>query len=168
MSTTFDSAAPEPRRAQRIVLFAVLVTLALASADLLFACTFWFSRYHVPPLRILQNIAAGLLGRRAFLGGGGTAALGALLHYAIMGAMVSVYVLASRRSRALVARPWQYGSLYGLVLFVVMNLIVVPLSAAPKAPVVPSWVVSSVVVHVVIGLVIALSTCWAMRPVPQA
>ena len=153
---------------QRIVLFAVLVTLALASADLLFACTFWFSLYHVPPVRILQNIAAGLLGRRAFFGGGGTAALGVLLHYAIMGAMVSVYVRASRRRSALVVRPWRYGSLYGLALFVVMNLVVVPLSAAPKAPVVPSWIVSSVVVHLVIGLVIALSTRWAMRPVPRA
>ena len=160
MSTTFDSAAPEPRRAQRIVLFAVLVTLALASADLLFACTFWFSRYHVPPLRILQNIAAGLLGRRAFLGGGGTAALGALLHYAIMGAMVSVYVLASRRSRALVARPWRYGSLYGLVLFVVMNLIVVPHSAfpLPPGPFPVSNLIKGILAHIVlVGLPISIS-----------
>lgn len=168
MSTTFDSAAPEPRRAQRIVLFAVLVTLALASADLLFACTFWRVVYQVPPVRILQNIAAGLLGRRAFLGGGVTAALGALLHYAIMGAMVGLYILVSRRANALIARPWRYGSLYGLALFVVMNVIVVPLSAAPKSPVVPSWIVSSVVVHLVIGLVIALSARQAMQPVPQA
>ncbi|GGA47414.1 hypothetical protein [Dyella nitratireducens] len=157
MSVPFDSGAPSHLRAQRIVLFAVLVALALATADLLFACTFWQALYHVPPLRIMQNIAAGLLGKRAFLGGSSTVVLGALLHYAIMGVMVGVYYLASRRRRVLIERPWLYGSLYGLVLFVVMNLIVVPLSAAPKAPVVLSWIVSSIVVHVFIGLVIALS-----------
>jgi hypothetical protein len=34
---------------------------------------------------------------------------------------------------------------------------VVPLSAVPKTPVPTSWIVSSIVVHVIIGLVIALS-----------
>lgn len=157
MSVAFDSAAPGHWRARRIVLLAVFVTLALATADLLFACTFWHALYRVPPTRLMQNIAAGLLGKRAFLGGGRSMALGVLLHYAMMGAMVGVYYLASRRTAVLAERPWLYGSLYGAALFVVMNLIVVPLSAAPKAPVVPSWIASSIVVHVLIGLVIALS-----------
>lgn len=162
MSIPFDSGAPGHLSAQRTVLFAVLVTLALATADLLFACTFWRTLYQVPPGRIMQNIAAGLLGKSAFAGGGQTKALGVLLHYAIMGVMVGVYYLASRRMPGLIQRPWLYGCLYGVALFVVMNLIVVPLSAAPKAPVVASWIASSVVVHVIIGMAIALSARRAM------
>ncbi|HKT28135.1 hypothetical protein [Dyella sp.] len=157
MSVPFDSGASGHLRAHPTMLFVVLVIVALATADLLFACSFWHALYRVPPVRILQNIAAGLLGKRAFLGGGGTVALGALLHYAIMSVMVGVYYLASRRVDGLFERPWLYGCLYGLGLFVVMNLIVVPLSAVPKTPVPASWVVSSIVVHVIIGLVIALS-----------
>ncbi|GLQ89178.1 hypothetical protein GCM10007898_27500 [Dyella flagellata] len=140
-----------------MALFAVIITLALATADLIFACTFWHELYGVPPMRLMQGIAAGLLGKRAFLGGASMAALGCLLHYLMMGVMVSTYYLASRRAAALIERPWLYGSLYGAALFVVMNLIVVPLSAAPKTPPVPSWIASSIVVHLVIGLMIALS-----------
>lgn len=157
MSVPFDSSASGPLRAHPSLLFALMVIVALATADLLFACSFWYALYRVPPVRIVQNIAAGLLGKRAFLGGEGTVALGALLHYAIMSVMVVVYYLASRRVDGLFERPWLYGCLYGLGLFVVMNLIVVPLSAVPKTPVPTSWIVSSVAVHVIIGLAIALS-----------
>lgn len=157
MSVPFDSGASGQLRAHPTMLFALLVIVALATADLLFACSFWYGLYRVPPTRILQNIAAGLLGKRAFLGGGNAVALGALLHYAIMAVMVGVYYLANRRVDALVERPWLYGCLYGLGLFVVMNLVVVPLSAVPKAPVPTSWIVSSIGVHVIIGLAIALS-----------
>lgn len=145
------------------MLFAVFFVLALATADLLFACAYWHALYGVPPARILQNIASGLLGKRAFVGGNGSVLLGAWLHYAIMGVMVAVYYLAARRMRALVERPWLYGVLYGAVLYVVMNLVVVPLSDAPKTPFVWSWVGSSMVVHVLIGLVIALSAKRAFR-----
>jgi hypothetical protein len=80
-----------------------------------------------------------------------------------MAAMVGVYYAAARRLVALVQRPWLYGLLYGAGLFIVMNLIVVPLSAVPKQPVVMSWVVSSVVVHLLIGIAIAVSARRASR-----
>jgi len=157
MSVPVDSGMPQDLRGQGLVISAVAVTLLLATADLLFACTYWYSKFGVPPSRIAQNIASGLLGKQAFVGGGSTAALGVLLHYAMMAAMVGVYYAASRRIVVLTQQPWLYGVLYGVLLFILMNLIVVPLSAVPKAPVVMSWIISSVVVHVIIGLVIALS-----------
>ncbi|RDS80108.1 hypothetical protein DWU98_14435 [Dyella monticola] len=139
-----------------------IVVLALATADLIFACTYWHGLYGVAPARVAQNIAAGLLGKRAFAGGSSTVLLGGLLHYAIMAAMVGVYYLASRRVLALIERPWLYGALYGVMLYAVMNLMVVPLSAAPKAPFVPSWMVGSIVVHLIIGVVTALSARAAL------
>jgi len=163
MSVPVDSGAPQNVRSYQLAISAAFVTLLLATADLLFACTYWHTLFGVPPSRIAQNIASGLLGKRAFLGGGNTVGLGVLLHYAMMTAMVGAYYLATARIAALVRRPWLYGPLYGAALFIVMNLIVVPLSAVPKPPVVMSWVASSIVVHVLIGLAIALSARRASR-----
>ncbi|WP_284319519.1 hypothetical protein [Dyella acidisoli] len=162
MSVPVDSGAPQDLRGQGVVISAAVVMLMLATADLLFACTYWYSKFGVPPARIAQNIASGLLGKHAFVGGGSTAALGVLLHYAMMAAMVGVYYVAAGRLVVLTQRPWLYGALYGALLFIVMNLIVVPLSAVPKAPVVMSWIISSIVVHVIIGLAIALSARRAL------
>ena len=139
----------------RLYASAFLVTFLLASVDLIFACTYWHQLFGVSWSRLVQNIASGLLGKRSFEGGTQTVALGLLLHYLMMAMMVGAFYVASTRMPALNERPWQSGLLYGAVLFVVMNLIVVPLSAAPKAPIVPSWIAASIVVHLLIGVAIA-------------
>jgi len=157
MSISLESSAPLGSRPRDGALFIGFIIVSLATADLLFACAYWRVLHGVPPWRIPQNIAAGLLGMRAFAGGGSMVALGVLLHYGIMAAMVGVYHAVARRVTMLIARPWLFGLLYGAVLFIVMNLIVLPLSAAPKTPVAPDWIASNIAVHVLIGWVIALS-----------
>lgn len=142
-------------RNYRMLLSAVVVALLLASADLVFAGTFWHQLYGLAPARLLQNIASGLLGKPAFVGGINTVLLGALLHYVMMFMMVGAYYLVARRFTGLCNYPWRYGSLYGVLLYIVMNEIVLPLSAAPKTPFVMSWIVSSIVVHWLIGVAIA-------------
>jgi hypothetical protein len=134
---------------------AMVVVFLLATVDLIFACTFWHLLYAVPSSRLIQNIASGLLGKRAFVGGMNTVLLGLLLQYAMMSVMVGVYYVLSRRFSALNRHPWRYGTAYGVLLYIVMNDIVLPLSAAPKAPFVMSWVLCSVAMHWLIGVVIA-------------
>jgi len=51
----------------------------------------------VPAIRILQSVAAGLLGREAYSGGVPTAALGLALHFVIAFTAAAVYYAASRR-----------------------------------------------------------------------
>ena len=161
MSIPVDTNGLHDVRALRVVMFAMIVTVALAAADLIFASTYWYATHGVPPMRLGQNIASGLLGKRAFMGGSAMALLGVLLHVAIMAAMVSVYYLASWRINALIERPLLCGALYGLALYVVMNGVVLPLSAAPKSPFIPSWIIASIAMHVIIGLVIAWSASKA-------
>ncbi|HUA79135.1 MAG TPA: hypothetical protein VL997_02095 [Dyella sp.] len=161
MSIPVDSNGLQNLRARRLVMFATVVTVALALADLIFASTYWYATHSVPPVRLAQNIASGLLGKRAFMGGGATASLGVLLHVAIMAVMVSVYYLASRRMKALIERPLRYGALYGVALYIVMNGVVLPLSAAPTSPFIPSWVIASIAMHLVIGMAIAWSASKA-------
>ena len=53
--------------------------------------------------------------------------LGVLLHFAIMLAMVAVFVAVARRIPRLAAQPVLSGALYGLLLWAVMYLVVLPL-----------------------------------------
>ena len=82
------------------------------------------------PMRLLQYIASGLLGRPAFNGGVSTAALGLALHFVIAFGVVIVFFLASRKLVVLRERPVLCGVAYGVIVFAVMNLIVLPLSGA--------------------------------------
>lgn len=85
-----------------------------------------------PPVRILQSIAGGFLGRETFSGGAATAAIGLLTHYAIIAVMMTVYVGIQARV------PWcrrhvvVAGLLYGSVLYAFMTHVVLPLSAATQ------------------------------------
>ena len=115
--------------------------------DIVYACVFWAIEADVPPSRILQSVAAGLLGDASFTGGAATAGLGLLLHYLIACTMSLAYYLAARRVPALTRRPVSWGAAYGLLLYVVMNHIVVPLSAAPAGSRDPTWIALTVVVH---------------------
>lgn len=135
----------------------------VATLDALFAIGFWYLRNAVPPIRILQSIAAGLLGEASFSGGAATAWLGAALHYGIAIVMVAVYALAAHRLPRLRTHPWSSGLLYGALLYVVMTFVVVPLSAASPSPAIASWVAASVAMHLLIGLLCAAFTRRALR-----
>jgi len=81
-------------------------------------------------MRLMQFIASGLLGKSAFQGGLATAALGLVLHFVIAFGLVTVFYFASRKLAFLRQHPVPSGIAYGLIVFAVMNLIVLPLSAA--------------------------------------
>jgi len=80
--------------------------------------------------RLLQFVASGLIGQKAFEGGAATAALGLALHFVIAFSLVAIFYAASRRLDFLRRQAVASGLIYGLIVFGVMNLIVLPLSAA--------------------------------------
>ena len=146
----------EQRRGQTW-LFVLAGGLVVGTLDIIYACGFWWLKSGVPPVRILQSISAGVLGQASFAGGSATAALGFVLHYFIATSMSVVYYLVSRTWPALRQQPWLYGAAYGTLLYVVMNYVVVPLSAARPSPTDPLWVGCSILVHILlIGIPIAL------------
>ncbi len=113
-------------RALRPVVFAGLVVGVL---DIAAAIIMAVSRGSTPT-RLLQFIASGLLGRSAFDGGLATAALGLALHFAISLAVVAVFYIATSKLRLLRDKPVLGGIAYGALVFAVMNLVVLPVSAA--------------------------------------
>lgn len=121
-------------------------TLVVGALDILEVMVFAGMR-GVPPIRILQGIASGLLGRDAYGGGVPAAALGALLQFFIAFVVVAVYQLASRRASVLARAPLRCGAIYGVLVYAVMNLIVVPASAAAIGTPTAAGVVNGLLIH---------------------
>jgi hypothetical protein len=131
--------------------------IVAGTLDIVYACVYWALRAGAPATRILQSVAAGLLGPASFDGGGATAALGLALHYLIALSMSTAYYLVAGRWPLLRRRPWLCGAGYGLLLYGIMNYVVVPLSRARSGSNDLLWITLSVVVHIVfIGIPIAL------------
>jgi hypothetical protein len=104
-----------------------------------------------------RAIAGGLLGRSAFQGGTGTWILGVILHYFIAYSAAAVYCLASRKLDFLREHFLVCGIFYGMGFYLVMNLIVLPLSALHSAgPYQLHGLIQGLLVHMIlIGVPIA-------------
>jgi len=110
------------------------------------------------PIPLLQGIASGLLGPKAFQGGLATALLGLLCHFVIAFGAATVYFVASRTIPVLVQHAVVFGALYGVAVYFFMNRIVLPLSAAAKRPFSLKLMIIGVVIHIFcVGLPISLS-----------
>jgi len=116
--------------------------------------------YGVSPVLILQGIASGILGRRAFDGGYAVALLGLVLHFFIAFTAAFVYVQLSRWVSLLVQHAYVAGPLYGVAVYFFMAYIVVPLSAHSKGGAFSfKGMIIGVVIHIFcVGLPISLTT----------
>lgn len=117
------------------------------------------------PIRVLQTIASGVLGRDAYQGGTGAAALGLGLHFLIAMSAATVYFLASRRLPLLVHRPIWSGLAFGLAVWVFMYYVVLPItfSRPNTIPALPLFI-NQLTIHAVgVGLPIALFASRSAR-----
>jgi|SRR3954454_20133392 hypothetical protein len=132
---------------------AILIGGSLAGLfDITYAMLRW--SWHVP-----RVVAGGLLGPQALQSESlAVWSFGLLLHFAITNIDAAIYYSASRKLTFLKQHAVVCGMFYGIAMYLVMNLIVVPLSALHRAADIPvSALREGLVVHMVLGLVIALS-----------
>jgi hypothetical protein len=116
-----------------------------------------YGYFGLKPMRLLQGIAGGLLGPRAFAGGLATALLGLLCHFVIAFSAAAVYFAMSRGLPFLLEHAIVAGFLYGVAVYFFMNRIVVRLSATTKYPFSLKMMIIGVVIHMFcVGLPIAL------------
>jgi hypothetical protein len=110
------------------------------------------------PVRLLQGIASGALGRNAFAGGMTTALLGLLFEFVIATGAAAVYVLTGRFLGFLTRQPWLAGPLYGIAVYWFMQLVVLPLSRYAHRRFSLQITLIGIAIHVVcVGLPIALA-----------
>jgi uncharacterized membrane protein YagU involved in acid resistance len=121
--------------------------------------------YGVSPARVLQAIASGLLGRASFTGGVSTAALGLGLHFFIAFTAAAVYVLASLKLPVLIRRPLVCGAIYGVIVWLMMREVVLPLSLFNQGRLTLIGLLNGLFAHIVcVGFPIALATKRTASP----
>jgi hypothetical protein len=146
---------------------AILIGGLIAGAlDIIYAFLFYGWKYGISPLRILQSVASGLLGRASRDGGLATGALGLFLQFVIAIGAAAVFYVFSRYLPKLREHPIASGIVFGLVVYCVMNFVVVPLSAYPyPRRFEPLTTIMGVLVHMfLIGVPISLSVRRAFAP----
>ncbi|MGH9908207.1 MAG: hypothetical protein ACRD8U_21775 [Pyrinomonadaceae bacterium] len=112
--------------------------LVVGILDGMFALIFYGLIMGAQPLRIFQSVAAGLLGRAAaFEGGIRTFLIGLLLHFVVASCIAAVYFIATLRLPVLIRYAVVSGLIYGMIAYLVMNQVVVPLSAIGRRPAMP-------------------------------
>jgi hypothetical protein len=139
-----------------------LATLVAGTLDILFAIclTLYFGR---EPMAMLRYVASGPIPPATDWGAVGSA-LGLLVHFSLIGIMAWLFVLAARIRPELVERPIQGGIAYGLVTYVIMNLLVVPLRFGTGMPPSARSLTTQMFAHIVlVGIPIALIVAKKLR-----
>jgi hypothetical protein len=109
----------------------VLAGLVAGTLDIGAACLI----NHVGPVIICQAIARGILGKPSFDEGLASAALGLALQWLMSVLIAACCFFAARRLPGALKGHWvAAGLLFGVVIFLVMNYVVVPLSAVGHRP----------------------------------
>jgi len=138
--------------------------LAIGILDF-FDATLFFGLYlGLPFQRLWQSVSSGLLGTdTARAGGWSTAVLGIFLHFVVAFCIATVYYFAARNIPFLIRHPIISGLAYGVVAHLVMNFVVIPLSAIGRVGTytVPTFLNSIIGHALLVGLPVALIAAWS-------
>lgn len=99
--------------------------------DLLFAVSFAAYR-GAAPTKVFQAIASGVLGNDASAGGAGVSAFGIACHFVLSLIWAALFAGLAWQLPKMARKPLAAGIGFGLIVFLVMRLVVLPLSAYPK------------------------------------
>ena len=156
--STIASTSPTTRNS--LLRLSVIGGLILGMLHLIIQSWFVFTILEKNPfISVLQYVASGAMGNAAFAGGLATALLGLVLDFFMTTIMAGVFILSVDRIPLLRRYVIPGSLLYGLGVFIVMYLIVLPLSAAPALPAPPLWLFIEIILveHILlVGLPLGL------------
>jgi hypothetical protein len=109
-------------------------------------------------MRLFQFIASGLLGPNSFNGAVSTALVGIAMHFSVALGAAAVYYSTSRAIPFMIDHAIPSGILFGILVHVFMNFVVIPLSAIGRRPFNARAFAAQLAVHmIVVGPTIALT-----------
>jgi magnesium-transporting ATPase (P-type) len=109
------------------------------------------------PIPIFKYIASGVFGKQAFSGGTLMTVWGAVFHFLISFLFTTVFFLLYPRIVGVIKNKFVAGTLYGIVIWATMNLVVLPLSNTPPKPFeIKEAVVQMLILICMVGIPIAL------------
>jgi hypothetical protein len=121
------------------------------------------------PVPIYQFVASGMLGPSAFQGGLATAGVGLAVHFLIAFSAATAFVVASARVPVLLRSHVASGAAFGVGVWAVMNLIVIPLSKIPPSSFSLPLFLNGIIGHALfVGLPIAYAARRYLGPCEQA
>lgn len=88
---------------------------------------------HITPYRIFQYIASGLIDGRSFTMGMASVVLGVGIHFTIAMTWTVVFYLLSRKLMILTRQAAICGIVYGGMVYIIMNFVVLPMTRVPHA-----------------------------------
>ncbi|MCE7996766.1 MAG: DUF1440 domain-containing protein [Roseivirga sp.] len=119
----------------------------------------YYIYFDLNPLQVLQFIASGIYGPTAINGGVGMVLVGLLLHFLIAYVCAIIYFLAYPKIAAGNKYAGASGLVYGLGIWLVMNLLILPYSNIPKSDFDLGLAIIGIIWHMVlVGWPIALIT----------
>ena len=111
-----------------------LTGLLVGTLDITAACTQYYLKKGKGPEGVLTYVASGLFGKQAFEGGAKWNVAGLLIHYCIAMSFALFFVLLIKNIEALRSNRFVTGLLYGIFVWAVMNLLIVPFTKVPPSP----------------------------------
>ncbi len=116
----------------RPLAFVLGTGLLVGSLDLLAACMQYYLKTGNGPTPVLKFIASGVFGADAFTGGDRMIVYGLLFHYSLAVSFTLFFFLICAVFPTLSKAKVTRGVVYGAAIWLVMNLIILPLSNTPK------------------------------------
>ena len=127
--------------------------LIVGTLDISSAFIYYFIKTGNNPLTILNYIASAILGKEAFSGGTMIRLLGLFLHYFIAFSFTIFFFWLFPKIKIFSKNKILTGIVYGIFVWAVMNLVVVPLSNIAARPFnVVSAIINAVILIVCIGI----------------
>ncbi|WP_026969711.1 hypothetical protein [Algoriphagus terrigena] len=138
--------------------------LLVGTLDILAACIQYYLKTGSGPALVFKFIASGVFGAEAFSAGDSMIVYGLLFHYSIAVSFTIFFFLITTLFPALLKAKVVTGIGYGIAVWIVMNLIVVPISNTPKGEF--DWInagIGMLILIVCIGLPLSFIAAKARR-----
>lgn len=135
----------------------IITGLVAGTLDILSAMLYYFIRTGKSGLTILNFVASGAFGKDAISGGAAMAVAGLFFHFFIAFCWTLLFFFIYPQIHSIIKNKIITGFIYGVIVWTVMNLIVMPMSAIPKRPFI-FWnaLISMLIIIMAIGLPISI------------
>lgn len=133
--------------------------LLVGTLDILAAFSNAYISFQIGPISVLKYIASAVFGPGALTGGTDMVVYGLLMHYAIAYFFTALYFFLYPRLGGESQNNILLGVMYGLFIWLLMNLVAVPLTKIPHAHMhIPQTIINIVILMVMIGVPLAIIT----------
>jgi hypothetical protein len=131
--------------------------LLVGTLDILCAFGFYFIKTGSKNVEVvLKFVATGVFGKSAMTGGADMIIAGLIFHYCIAFAFTCFFFFLYTKLSLISSHPILAGIIYGIAVWAVMNLIVVPLSHVPARPFDPiNAIINAAILVLCIGMPLA-------------